>query len=158
VVGSRGSLHARAAALRHSRMHFAIAVCRASDAGNDGSVLALAYVWETRCLLVGGDFNALTYDPAHGYKMAPKSANSGSNLRRLCRVPAQGSATGSRNSTGEIDMSSRLVWEDVMGPEEMTDSDAAQGARGARAAISDPVKVLLPSSLASERHGCDTCT
>jgi len=104
-----------------------------------GSVLALAYVWETRCLLVGGDYNDLAYDPAQGYTMAPKSSKPGSNLRRLCRVPARGAS----NNGTSFDVATQLEWEDVDGP----------GETGMGEPIKDPVKLLLSFNYVSTLDG-----
>jgi hypothetical protein len=84
---------------------------------------------------VGGDYNDLSYDPAQGYKMAPKTLKPGSNLRRLCRVPARDAASNG-SSFHNIDMATQFEWDNVDGP-------------GMAEPIKDPVKVLLPFYQAS---------
>ena len=88
---------------------------------------------------MGGDYNDLAYDPAQGYTMAPKSSKPGSNLRRLCRVPARGAS----NNGTSFDVATQLEWEDVDGP----------GETGMGEPIKDPVKLLLSFNYVSTLDG-----
>ena len=76
---------------------------------NTLSIYTMAYVPETRCLYVGGDFSSTNYSSAHGYSISDPP---GSNLRSLCRMHSHdgGKDDTRERASQEIDLSDRMVW------------------------------------------------
>ena len=88
-----------------------------------GSVLALGYVWQTRCLYVGGHLKSLSHSTTTGYTPSSSSSRS-SNLRSLCLyppAPSNCSATTTRDACkpggdrgeSDIDASTDMRWDQL---------------------------------------------
>jgi hypothetical protein len=115
----------------------------------------MAYVPETRCLYVGGDFSSKTHSSAQGSSISDPH---GSNLRSLCRVRADDSIQGdtlqgasNQGESNDIDLSGRMVW-DSLGLEEI----GSQTELASSSTMLHPVRVIVDaSSTASDTSG--TC-
>jgi hypothetical protein len=111
-------------------------------------VLALAYVQETRCLYVGGDFTAAAYDERRGSFV---SQNASSNLRRVCRISRDRTRNGTNIgwSAGEdVDLSTLSEWQDL-GPEGQASQDATTGLVEQQV-MTDPVRVIFVPGMEAE--------
>jgi hypothetical protein len=85
-------------------------ICLTRGNTNILSIYTMAYVPETRCLYVGGDFSSTNYSSVHGYSISDPP---GSNLRSLCRVHSHdgGKDDTPEGANQEIDLSDRMLWD-----------------------------------------------